>query len=198
MEKDQYVAEALDDILETLHEALEEGANADRVREIAEEHSAFRAEILAFAAEWFASDGSDLPDDTLVVEHTVSDHAALLDRFWQMAAADAANPFQQVSPDDLLQMADRCRVDMVVLRQLVRGFVDAATIPAKLISWLAAETHSSVADVWSHFGSPAVATADFFAPSGKSSSAKLSFGEVIRNSNLSPENKQFWLAHLDA
>ncbi len=55
----------LDDILAGVHLELEDGATADRINQIANENPQLRAEILAFAAEWFASDGSDLSDDIL-------------------------------------------------------------------------------------------------------------------------------------
>jgi len=74
----------LDDILAGVHLELEDGATADRINQIANENPQLRAEILAFAAEWFASDGSDLSDDILTVQQTVSEHTILLERFWQL------------------------------------------------------------------------------------------------------------------
>ncbi len=62
----------LDEILAAVHEELEGGASADRVMQIATSCPHLREEILAFAAEWFASDGSDLPDDALGAEWPVS------------------------------------------------------------------------------------------------------------------------------
>ena len=57
------IARKLDDILAKVHEELEAGASADRIDQIVKAHPLYRDEILAFAAEWFASDGSGLSDD---------------------------------------------------------------------------------------------------------------------------------------
>ncbi|WP_192244277.1 hypothetical protein [Mesorhizobium silamurunense] len=201
MNKDQNATLALDYILAILHEELERGASADRVREIADENSDFHSEILAFAAEWFASDGSDLTDEMLTVTRTVSGHAAVLERFWEVAKGDAVNPFASIPHESLKTIANDCRIDMPILRQLVRGFVDESTIPGKLISSLADATNMRPAQVWNYLSSPALAAAgsgDFFAPRGKSSPAKVSFADVVRGSSLSSEDKQFWLAHLGA
>jgi hypothetical protein len=201
MRKYQNAALALDDILANLHEELEEGASADRVREIASEHPQFRTEILAFSAEWFRSDGSDLPDDTLAVTSTVSGHAALLDRFWEMAGRDAENPFAGKLLGDLEAIADRCRIDTAILRQLVRGFIDEATIPGKLVAWLAAALGAAPAQVWTFLSSPTLAAAegrDYFAPDGKRVPGKVSFADAIRSSGLGASDKTFWLRHLEA
>lgn len=189
----------LDDILASVHLELEDGATADRINQIANENPQLRAEILAFAAEWFASDGSDLSDDILTVEQTVSEHTILLERFWQLTMPAAIDPFEKLSTDDLQALAERCRVDLIILRQLVRGRIDETTIPGKLISWLADATGARMADVWSHLASDQInAAADYFAPSGRRTGAKISFAEAIRSSDLSPDDKQFWLAHLEA
>ncbi|BAV50367.1 MAG: hypothetical protein E5X74_31400 [Mesorhizobium sp.] len=189
----------LDDILAGVHLELEDGATADRINQIANENPQLRAEILAFAAEWFASDGSDLSDDILTVQQTVSEHTILLERFWQLTMPAAIDPFEKLSTDDLQALAERCRVDLIILRQLVRGRIDETTIPGKLIAWLADATGASMADVWSHLASGQInAAADYFAPSGRRTGAKISFAEAIRSSDLSPDDKQFWLAHLEA
>ncbi|MDX8494184.1 hypothetical protein RFN29_21695 [Mesorhizobium sp. VK22B] len=189
----------LDDILAGVHLELEDGATADRINQIANENPQLRTEILAFAAEWFASDGSDLSDDILTVEQTVSEHAILLERFWQLTMPTAADPFEKLSTDDLQALAERCRVDLVILRQLVRGRIDEATIPGKLIAWLADATGARMADVWSHLESGQInAAADYFAPSGRRTGTKVSFAEAIRSSDLSSDDKQFWLSHLEA
>jgi hypothetical protein len=73
------------------------------------------------------------------------------------------------------------------------------TIPAKLIDLLAEATSAQVKDVWSFLAAvPTVAAADYFAPSGRRSGRRVSFAEAIRNSDLTPANKRFWLAHLES
>lgn len=188
----------LDEILTTVHEELEDGASADRVKQIADSNPQFHKEIFAFAAEWFASDGSDLSDDTLGIDRTVAGHTVLLERFWQLARPEAVDPFEGMPTEELQSVADKCRLDMAILRQLVRGHIDEATIPGKLVVWLANATGTRTAEVWSRLSAPATASADYFAPSGKRTGKKATFAEAIRNSDLSPADKQFWLAHLDA
>lgn len=188
----------LDDILADVHEELEAGASADRIDQIIKAHPLARDEILAFAAEWFASDGSDLPDDELEVGRTVSGHDELLERFWQLVQPTSANPFQDLPTEDLQALADRCRIDMVILRQLVRGLIDEDTIPGKLVAWIAEATGARMADVWSYLSSPMAAAADYYAPSGKRTGKKASFAEAVRGSSLSLDDKRFWLKHLDA
>jgi hypothetical protein len=188
----------LDEILAGVHEALEEGATAARIKEIANDNPDARSEIMAFAAEWFASEGSDLSDDVLAVDRTVARHAAILERFWQTCRPQAADPFEGMAADDLKMVASRCRIDTAILRQLARRVIDEATIPGKLIAWLAEATGASLSDVWSYVSStPAAASADFFAPGGKRSGGKLAFADAVRSSALGQADKQFWLSHLD-
>jgi hypothetical protein len=188
----------LDDILADVHEQLEAGASADRIDQIARAHPGVRDEILAFVAEWFASEGSDLRDEDPEVGRTVARHHALLERFWQLVEPSSTNPFEDLPTEDLSALADRCRIDMVILRQLVRGLIDEDTIPGKLVAWIAEGTGAAMADVWSHLTSPMPAAADYYAPGGKRSGKKTSFAEAVRASTLSPENQRFWLNHLDA
>jgi hypothetical protein len=189
---------SLDEILAGVHEELENGASAPRIREIAEEHPKARNEILAFAAEWFASDGSDLSDDDSVVNRTAREHHALLERFWHAAAADDAQPFDSLSLNKLEDVAGRCRIDLDILRQLVRHKVDEMTIPGKLVGWLGAELGLPQQAMWAALSSAdAVAYADFFAPGGKKFGAKINFEEVIRESDLDPADKRYWLDRLE-
>ena len=187
----------LDDILARVHEELEGGAIADRIKEIADEHPQARADILAFAAEWFASDGSDLDDDVLSVDRTISEHTVVLERFWDLHRPAAADPFEVLDGDALKSVADRCHIDMVVLRQLVSGLIDEATIPGKLIALLASATNTTMAAVLSHLSSPQMMpSTDFYAPDGRRSGPRRSFAEAVRASDMSDDDKQFWLAHL--
>ena len=200
MMQQQKSAMALDDVLARLHEELEDGASADRLRDLVGQHPAFREELLAFAAEWLASEGSDLDDGVLVVSKTVSGHAELLRQFWAAASADDASPLPS-TPAALRDVAERCRIDTAVLRKVVKGFVEAMTIPGKFVSFLAEATAVPTSQVWVFLTSPAIAAAgaaDYFAPSGRKSGGKSSFADVIRKSDLSDEDKAFWLSHLDA
>lgn len=200
MMQEQNQAMALDDVLEHLHEELEDRASSDRVREFVARHPEFREEILAFAAEWLASEGSDLDDGVLAVSQTVSKHAELLERFWAAVSADDANPLPG-TPAALRDVAQRCRVDTAVLRKVAKGFVEATTIPGKFVSLLAEATDAPTLGVWAFLTSPAIAAAgagDYFAPAGRRSGGKSSFADVIRKSDLDDEDKAFWLSHLDA
>lgn len=192
--------EALDEVLVSLHEELEDGASADRVAELVKRHPEFRKEILAFAAEWLANEGSDLADDMPVVGQTVSGHAALLERFWAMVQTEPESPLPN-TPGEWEVVADKCRIDTAILRKIVKGFVEVTTIPGKLITYLAEALDAQPAQVWSYLNSPALSTAgagDFFAPSGRAKGGKSSFADVIRKSDLGDEDKQFWLYHLAA
>jgi hypothetical protein len=189
--------DGLDDILALVHEELEGGASGDRVKAIAEANPQARDEIFAFAEAWFASDGSDLSDDTLGIGQTVSKHDTLLDRFWKLADAGSEDPFKNADIGDLERIAAASRIDTSILRLIVRRFVDEMTIPSKLIVLLAEATGAHVKDVWSFLTAvPTVVTADYFAPAGRRSGSRISFAEAIRNSDLTPADKQFWLAHL--
>lgn len=199
MMQEQKQAMALDDILERLHEELEDGASADRVREYVARHPGFREEILAFAAEWLSGAGSDLGDDVLVVSQTVSGHAELLERFWAAVSSDEASPLPG-TPAALRDVAQRCRVDTAVLRKVAKGFVEATTIPGKFVSLLAEATDAPMSRVWAFLTSPAIAAAgagDYFAPSGRRNGGRSSFADVIRKSDLGDGDKAFWLSHLD-
>lgn len=85
--------EMLDDVLSTLHDMLEDGASRDDVLRFASLNGAFRNDILAFVAEWLASEGSDLSDDSQDVSHTVAGHAELLEAFWDRFSIPYADPF---------------------------------------------------------------------------------------------------------
>lgn len=190
----------LDDALAALHEELEGGASADWVREFAGKNPAFREDILAFAAEWLASEGSDLGDEILVVSGTVSAHAELLERFWAAARLDEASPLPN-TPAALRGVAERCRVDTAILRKVAKGFVEATSIPGKFVALLAEATGAPISRVWSFLDSPAAAVAgarDYFAPAGRTSGGTSTFAEVIRKSDLGEADRAFWLSHLDA
>lgn len=198
MTKENTEVEALDDVLALVHEELEDGANGDAVRKLADRYPAHGKAILAFVAEWLASDGSDLPDDMSVVGQTVSGHAELLERFWAARPEDAS-PFRR-PPKELKAIASRARIDTAILRKLLKGLVDTTTIPGKLVVLLAEASGAPKAQVWAHLTSPALATAlgtDYFAPSGRTAPGRSSFAEVVRNSSLSAEDRDFWLSGLE-
>lgn len=199
MTKENTAIEELDDVLALVHEELEDGASGDDVRQLADRYPAHRAAILAFVAAWLESDGSDLTDDMPVVGQTVSGHAELLERFWA-APRDDASPFRR-PPAELKAIASRARIDTAILRKLVKGLVDTTTIPGKLVVLLAEASEVAEAQVWAHLTSPALASApgtDYFAPSGRTAPGQSSFAEVVRNSSLSAEDRDFWLSGLEA
>jgi hypothetical protein len=190
--------EALDDVLALVHEKLEDGASGDDVRQLADRHLAHRQAILAFVAEWVASEGGDLTDDMPASGQTVSGHAELLERFWA-APRDDASPFGR-PPEELKEIASRARIDTAILRKLLKGLVDTTTIPGKLVVLLAEAAGTAEAQVWTHLTSPALASAsgtDYFAPSGRKAPGRSTFAEVVRQSSLSAADKDFWLTGLE-
>ena len=190
---------ALDEILASLHEELEDGASGARVREIADAHPEARADILAFAAEWCASAGSDLTDEDHVGNRTAREHHRALERVREAGAAEDAKLFARLSADRLDEVAQRCRIDRDVLRQLVRGRIDEMSVPGKLVGWLGAELDVPPQTVWSVLSSARQpAYADFFAPDGRKPGGKTTFADVVRRSSIDPTDKQFWLDLLDA
>lgn len=194
---DQISRKELDQVLGRVHEELESGASADRIKQIADECPQVRAEILAFAAEWFVSEDSDLSDDVLNVDSTVARHAELLERLWETSRRQDIDPFASLPADELQKVASQCRIDKVVLRQLVRGLIEETTIPGILVTWLAAATSAKNSDVWNHLCiAHAFSNADFFAPSGTQRGAKIAFADAVRDSAMSKPDKQFWLEHI--
>ena len=181
-------------VLGRVYEELEGGASAARIKEMADECPQARAEILAFAAEWVMAEDSDLPDDVLKVDRTVARHAELLERLWKTTPRQDVDPFAGLSVDELQKIAGQCRIDKVVLRQLVRGLIEEATIPGILITWLAAATNAKSSDVWNHLCiAHAFSSADFFAPSGTQRVEKIVFADAVQDSAMSKLDKQFWL-----
>jgi hypothetical protein len=180
-------------VLDRVYEELESGANAARIKQIADACPEARAEILAFAAEWVIAEDSDLPDEVLKVDRTVARHVELLERLWEKGPHQDVDPFAGLSVDELQRIASQCRIDKVVLRQLVRGLIEEATIPGILITWLATATNAKSNDVWNHLCiAHAFSSADFFAPSGTQRGAKIVFADAIRDSAMSKPDKQFW------
>jgi hypothetical protein len=189
---------ALDEVLAALHEELEDGAGRDRILKLADEHPEARDAILAFAAEWIMASGSDGSDDSDNVVYTIKAHDVLLDKFWRAAAATPVDTFAAVPAEDVQRISDACRIDPGILRKLARRLIDEGTVPGKLVGWLAAEIGTTTAAVWSSLSlTPAPATADYFAPDGRRNSPKSSFADAVRASTLAPEDRRFWLAHLD-
>lgn len=199
MTKQPQSAETLDDVLATLHDMLEDGASRDDVLRFAALHSAYREDILAFVAEWFASEGSDLGDDDSAGERTARDHYSILERFWAPTPQQASNPFDAIDSDDIGRIAANCRIDMGILRKLCRCLIDAGTIPGQLIVWLADELKTSPASLRAFLdGAPAAAGVDFFAPQGRSTPGKVSFETAVLSSTLDLSQKRFWFPDLAA
>lgn len=188
----------LDAILAHVHDELEAGASADRIKTIANEKPQAREEIFAFAAAWFTTDGSDLSDDVLDVTQTVANQKQLLDRFWELVDSNTNDPFASLSAEHLQSVTKHCRINLALLRQIVRRLVDEATIPGKLVGWLAQATDVQIKDVWAFLTATSmVASADFFAPSGRMRGYKISFAEAVQCSDLPAADRQFWLRHLE-
>ena len=188
----------IDEVLAGVHEEIELGATGARIHEIADQHLQAREAILAFAAEWFASPGSDLSDDDTADGHTLREHTAILDQFWQAAAADEAKPSDGQPIDKLDDVASRCRIDREILRKLVRGRIDEMSIPGRLVGWLGHELETSPAAVWAALSAAdAGAHADYYAPSGPKPGRKASFADAIRKSDLDAGDKRFWLDQVD-
>ena len=90
MTNNHLTPEGVDEVLAAVHEELESGADASRIGAIADGNPGARDQILAFAAEWSASAGSDLQDELLDPGHTARQHAALLERYHRSTSAEAS------------------------------------------------------------------------------------------------------------
>ncbi len=192
-------AETLDDVLTTLHDILEDGATRDDVLRFAALNAAFREEIFAFVAEWFASDGSDLGDEDSAGERTARNHYAILERFWATAPRAAPGPFHVVDADNIDRIAASCRVDTGIVSKLCKSLIDAGTIPGQLIVWLADELGTTPASVHAFLdGVPVTAEAEYFAPKGRTAPGKVSFETAVISSTLDLAQKRFWFPDLAA
>ena len=192
-------AETLDDILTTLHDMLEDGATRDDVLRFATLNAAFREEILAFVAEWFASEGSDLGDEDPAGEQTARNHHSILERFWANAPLAGQDPFDMVDADNIDRIATNCRVDTGIITKLCKCLIDAGTIPGQLIIWLADELRTTQVSLHAFLdGVPATGRADYFAPNGRSARGKVSFETAIKSSTLDLAGKRFWFPDLAA
>lgn len=188
----------LDVILAHVHDELEAGASADRIKTIANENPQARDEVFAFVAAWFTTDGSDLSDDTLEVTQTVANQKQLLDRFWELIDTNANEPFVNMSADQLQAIAEQCRINLTLLRQIVRRLIDETTIPGLLIGLLAQATSVQIQYVWAFLTAiPITTSADYFAPHGRKLRGKISFAEAVQVSDLQEADRQFWLRHLE-
>lgn len=199
MTKDFEDAVTLDALLATLHDMLDDGATRDEVLGLAALHPDYRNEILAFTAEWFAAEESDLGDEKPSGERTATDHFSILERLWAKAPAPERDPFETMDSDSIPLIAAKCRIDTGILRKLSRRLIDAGTIPGLLIGWLAEELGTSSSALHAFLGgAPVAANVDFFAPNGRVAAGKLSFASAVTSSTLSLEQKRFWLPELAA
>ena len=201
MSNNQLTPEAIDELLAAVHEELEAGADAGRILAIADANPGARDEVLAFAAEWSLSGGSDLPDEVLDPGHTAREHATLLDRYNLATFAEAsptdASALDGAGFEKLQDVARQCRISLDLLRKLARGRVDELTIPGILIGWIGAELGVEPGAVLSAIASThASVHLDYFAPSGRKASDRISFLEAVRGSNLDQADRDFWLDKL--
>lgn len=191
--------ETLDNVLSTLHDMLEDSAVRDDVLRFAALHPAFREDIFAFVAEWFATEGSDLDDESPAGERTVRDHYSILERFWDPAQQQVADPFDAMDSNDMDRIAANCRIDIGILRKLSRCLIDVSTIPGQLIVWLSNELRTSPAALHAYLDSaPVAAGVDFFAPQGRSTPGKVSFETAVLSSTLDLAQRRFWFPDLVA
>ncbi|MGN6819202.1 MAG: hypothetical protein ACTHJR_11100 [Sphingomonas sp.] len=191
--------ETLDAVLATLHDMLEDDATRDEVLRFAALNAAFREDIFAFVAEWFASEGSDLGDEDPAGERTARNHHSILERFWASASQGGAEPFDIVDADNIDRIAANCRVDTGIISKLCKCLIDASTIPGQLLVWLADELRTSPPAVYAFLdGVPATGGADYFAPGGRSAPGKMSFEAAVKSSTLDLAQKRFWLPDLAA
>lgn len=199
MTKQLQSAEALGDVLATLHDMLEDDATRDDVLRFAALNPAFRGDILAFVAEWVASEGSDLGDEDPTGERTARNHHLILERFWAPVQSQASDPFDAMDFDDIDLIAANCRIDTGILRKLCRCLIDVGTIPGQLLVWLADELRSSPSALHAFLdGAPAVAGADYFAPQGRTAPGKVSFEAAVKSSTLDLSQKRFWFPDMAA
>jgi len=191
--------EMLDDVLSTLHDMLEEGASRDDVLRFASLNGAFRNEILAFVAEWLASEGSDLGDEDSAGGRTARNHHSILEQFWASEQQGVPDPFEAMDADNIDRIAAICRIDAGIARKLSRCLIDVGTIPGQLIVWLADELNASPASLSAFLDSaPATASAEYFAPRGRSAPGKVSFEAAVQSSTLDLKQKRFWFPDLAA
>ncbi|QOF75530.1 hypothetical protein IG197_34755 (plasmid) [Aminobacter sp. SR38] len=199
MTKKLQSAEVLDDVLATLHEMLEDDATREDVLRFAALNPAFRGDILAFVAEWVASEGSDLGDEDPTGERTARNHHSILERFWAPVQSQASDPFDAMDSDDIDRIAANCRIDTGILRKLCRCLIDVGTIPGQLLVWLADELRSSPSALHAFLdGVPAAAGADYFAPQGRTAPGKVSFEAAVKSSTLDLSQKRFWFPDMAA
>lgn len=199
MTKDTQDMTTLDSLLALLHEMLEDGASRDDVLRLAALHPDARMEILAFTAEWFAAEESDLDDEKPTGNRTATGHHSILERFWADGAVSELDPFDAMQADRIQQIASNCRIDTGILRKLSRRLVDPDTIPGQLVAWLSVELSTSPSALYAYLGgAPVAAGVDFFAPSGRAAAGKVSFATAVMNSTLKLVQKRFWLPDLAA
>ena len=195
MTKENVNIEMLDELIADFQEQLENGATAEDVRSFVESHPGYRKHLLGFAAQWLASDGSDLPDDSQDVSHTVAGHAELLEAFWDRFLIPVTDPFSGLDSIALADIANRCRIDTTILRKLHHRLIDETTVPARLVLWIGDATDTVPGSIWSYLAhEPLAMLADFFAPDGKKIGGKMSFPAAVAESLLDDADKQFWLA----
>lgn len=199
MTKENITVEMLDELFANLQEQLENGATAEDVRSFVESHPDHRKQLLGFAAQWLASDGSDLSDDSQDVSQTVAGHTELLEAFWDRFSIPDADPFGGLDSIALTNIANRCRIDTTILRKLHHRLIDETSVPARLVLWIGDATDTAPGSILSYLArEPLAMHADFFAPDGRKIGGKMSFPAAVAESRLNDVDKQFWLVSSDS
>lgn len=185
-----------DAVLADLHDMLGEAGRGD-VAAFAAEHPQYRSEILAFAAEWIAlapSTEGEAEDRPPPGGPSAGVRAAL-ERFWAKPPSPASDPFVDLDFPAIERIVVECRIDLGILRKLEKRLIDAMTVPGKLLALLASSLGSDIATLFGYLsGAPVAAGADYFAPGGpKTAAGKISFAEAVRTSQMSDDDKDFWL-----
>ncbi len=171
----------------------------------------FTTELTEFAVEWVLQDqlpeGNSLEGNSLERETPEDSHLAdtsavpaALDRFrQQLDARDAAsarrhappNPFESLSPAELLDVAATVGLDKILLAKLRDRRIVADTLPASLSQDLASALQVPAAVINAHLAAPASVPAglSFKSTGHPEAGSKESFTDAVQRSSLDDEAK---------
>ena len=113
--------------------------------------------------------------------------------------ANAPNPFETLSPEDLKAVADRLDATKIFVLRLRDRVIDPSTIPDKVIGMVAEALDATVESIVAHFGSspePLPAGAEFYKASKQPEVVKQqTFEQAVRASGLSEEQQKRFLSY---